>query len=314
MDALVIDGPRSRPRTRDVAAPAAGPGELLVAVRTSAVTGVDLAVVDGRMLGRAEHAFPVTLGRSFAGVVEEVGGELRGWTPGDRVFGLVLDPVVGRGTWAERIAVAPGAGVARTPDGVDDAAAGALGLTGVVAMNLVAATRAAPGHVVLVDGDVLGLAPLVVALAAARGARVIATGGPDDEALLRARGAAEVLDPGGDVVEAVLGAHPEGVHGLVDLVDRGHDGFKAAIAVLRRGGHAVSAFGAATGSGRPDLDVTNVFLEPVPGQLDELAAMAADGRLVVDVAGVVPLADLAGDPAARLPDRRGAVVVAVTAP
>lgn len=289
MRALTVDGPRARPRVRDVADPVAGPGELLVAVRSSVVTGLDVAVADGRLLGRVDHVFPVTLGRSFAGVVEAIGDGVTDHGPGDRVFGLVLGEPVEHGTWAQRIAVPADDCVARTPDDVDDATAGALGLLGVVAMNLVSAARPAVGRTVLVDGDVLGLAPVVVALAAARGGRVIATGTAQDAELLRGQGADEVLDPEGDLVAALRAAHPDGVDALIDLVDRGHDGFKAALGVLREGGRAVSASGAATGSGRPDVDVTNVFLEPGPGQLGELAALVAAGDLRVPVAATVGL-------------------------
>lgn len=312
MRALTVDGPRSQPRVRDVADPSAGPGQLLVAVRTSAVSGLDVAVAEGRLLERAEHVFPVTLGRSFAGTVVEVGDGVEGWAAGDRAFGLVLGDVVQHGTWAERIAVAADDdGVARIPEGVEDEAAGAVAFAGVVAMNLVVAARAGEGHEVLVDGDLLGLAPLVVALTAARGARVIATGVAVDEELLRAQGADEVLDPGDDLVAALRALRPDGVDGLIDLVDRGHDGFRDALGVLREGGFAVSAFGSATGSGRPDVDVSNILLEPVPGQLDELAALVADGRLAVPVAGTRELEALEDGLDAPEDAARGAQVVRI---
>ncbi|WP_051472246.1 alcohol dehydrogenase catalytic domain-containing protein [Patulibacter minatonensis] len=311
MRALTVDGPRSRPRVRDVPAPVLGPGELLVEVRSSAVTGIDRAIADGRLLSRVDHVFPVTLGRSWAGVVVDVGDDVRGRSASDRVFGLVLGDVVQRGSWAERLVVADDALVAATPDGVGDDVAGALGLAGVVAQNLVSAARAREGREVLVDGDVLGLAPLVVALAARTGARVIVTGTAADEDVLRAQGAHDVLEPGDDVVAALTALRPDGVDALIDLVDRDHDGFKAALGVLREGGYAVSAFGAATGSGRPDVDVTNVFLEPNPGQLDELAALVASGELPVPVARSVDLDSVGSVLASGTDDGRGLVVVTV---
>ncbi|MEV4421639.1 NADP-dependent oxidoreductase [Patulibacter sp. NPDC049589] len=312
MRALTVDGPRSRPRLAEVPAPSPGPGELQVAVSTSAVSGLDVAIAQGRTLELADHVFPVTLGRSFAGTVTAVGPGVERRSVGDRVFGLVLGGVVQRGAWAERIVVPDGDLVAAIPDGVDDAVAGALGLAGVVAMNLVSAARAAPGRELLVDGDVFGLAPIVVALAVARGARVVATGAADDEALLREQGAHEVLDPGSDVVAALRALRPDGVDALVDLVDRDHDDFKAALGVLHEGGYAVSAFGAATGSGRPDVDVTNVFLEPNPGQLDELARLVADGALRVPVAATLDLAAIGEDPATWSSGPRGVRVVTVS--
>jgi NADPH:quinone reductase-like Zn-dependent oxidoreductase len=104
------------------------------------------------------------------------------------------------------------------------------------------------------------------------------------------------------------------VHALVDLVDRGHDDFRRALEVLDDGGYAVSAFGAATGAGRPDVDVTNVLLEPVPGQLAELAGLVADGRLRVPIAAEIALDDVVGAlQGARARRERGAVVVTIAA-
>lgn len=313
MRALVIDGPRRHPTVRDDASPTAGAGQLLVAVRSSAVSGLDLAIMEGRLLDETEHVFPVTLGRSYSGVVEEVGDGVEGYAVGDRVLGVVLGSVVQLGAWAERIAVPADDAVAPLPEGVDDAIGGVLGLAGVVAMNLVAATRASEGDVVLVDGDASGIAALAVQLAVHRGAEVLATGTAADEELLTGLGASQVVDPADDLPEAVHAVRPEGVDALIDLVDRGHDAFRTALGVLREGGHAVSSSGAATGAGRPDVDIANVLLEPAPGQLAELASLVADGTLTVPVAETVGLDELDRGLEAFRAGPRGAVVLRVAA-
>ena len=54
--------------------PAPGAGELLVRVQASSVNPVDNAIAAGMLSGMGVvHEFPVTLGRDYAGVVEQVG-------------------------------------------------------------------------------------------------------------------------------------------------------------------------------------------------------------------------------------------------
>ena len=51
----------------------------------------------------AEYEFPVTLGRDFAGVVEEAGSGVTRYGVGDEVFRFVLhaNPAVHEGSWAD---------------------------------------------------------------------------------------------------------------------------------------------------------------------------------------------------------------------
>ena len=82
-----------------------------------------------------EHEFPITLGRDYAGVVEQIGGEVTGFSAGDEVFGFIgaMNPTVHAGTWAERIVVPENGSIARKPDGVDLATAGAAHLVAITA-------------------------------------------------------------------------------------------------------------------------------------------------------------------------------------
>jgi NADPH:quinone reductase len=90
MRAFTLDGFESTPRLRDdLPAPGAGAGELIVRVHASSVNPVDAAIASG-LKGMAEYEFPVTLGRDFAGVVEEPGSGVTRHDVGDEVFGFVL--------------------------------------------------------------------------------------------------------------------------------------------------------------------------------------------------------------------------------
>ena len=68
---------------KDVPTPAIAPHEALVRVRNVGVCGTDVKIRANRMgLG----VIPLIMGHEIAGEVAEVGSEVRGFTPGDRVI------------------------------------------------------------------------------------------------------------------------------------------------------------------------------------------------------------------------------------
>jgi propanol-preferring alcohol dehydrogenase len=82
MRALVLDTFDGPFVARDVPTPAIGPHETLVRVRNVGVCGTDVKIRGGRMgLG----VIPLIMGHEIAGEVAEVGSEVRGFAPGDRV-------------------------------------------------------------------------------------------------------------------------------------------------------------------------------------------------------------------------------------
>ena len=80
-----------------------------------------------------EYEFPVTIGRDYAGVVEQVGSDVLLYRVGDAVFGFLLhaNPTAHDGSWAELIAVPQDMFIGRAPEGVDVAIAGATPLAGI---------------------------------------------------------------------------------------------------------------------------------------------------------------------------------------
>ena len=87
MKALVLEEP-SVLAFRDVAAPVAGPGEVVVEVRACGICGSDVHGYDGTT-GRRRP--PLVMGHEAAGVIREIGEGVDGWMPGDRVtFGSTV--------------------------------------------------------------------------------------------------------------------------------------------------------------------------------------------------------------------------------
>ena len=82
MRAMVLDGVGEPLRTAEVPEPEPGPVEVLIRVHACAVCRTDLHVVDGEL---PDPKLPLIPGHQIVGTVEEVGGRVERFAPGDRV-------------------------------------------------------------------------------------------------------------------------------------------------------------------------------------------------------------------------------------
>ncbi|MDA0181350.1 NADP-dependent oxidoreductase [Solirubrobacter phytolaccae] len=201
-------------------------GERIVRLHASSVNPVDAAIAGGMLRGMADYAFPVVLGRDFAGVVEDTGEEVFGFVPH-------ADPAVGAGAWAERITLSPF--FAPKPASLSLTEAGAAPLAGITALLSVEALALTGGERVLILGATGGVGAFAVQLAARAGATVIAPANADDRDYLEALGASEVPE---------RGSAPQ-ADALIDLISYSPEQLAANAPGLRDGAKTVSALGAA---------------------------------------------------------------------
>ena len=277
MRAFTLDGFDTQPGLRDdIPEPHAVDDQLLVRVHASSVNPVDVFIAAGGLKEMAEHEFPVTLGRDFAGVVEQVGPAVRRYRVGDEVFGFILhaNPTVHDGSWAELIAVPDDNFLAPKPRTLDFRHAGAAPLAAISALAAHDALAPAQGETVLVVGAAGGVGSFFVQLAAAAGATVIAPALPEDHDYLRGQGVSELVDRDADVAAAVRGSHPDGVDAILDVVSPTPDA-----SLLADGGRLASTIGAA-GEGPGRFDVMAV---PTPANLLRLAELLDNGTLRVRI-------------------------------
>jgi NADPH:quinone reductase len=293
MRAFTLDRFGTRPALRDdIPEPDVGDDDLLVRVHAASVNPVDVFIAAGAMEEMAEHEFPVTLGRDFAGVVEQVGSGVSGYRAGDEVFGFVLhaDPAVHDGSWAELITISEDI-VAQKPRSLDFAQAGAAPLAAISALAAFDALAPAAGETVLVVGAPGGVGSFFVQLAADAGANVIAPALPEDHDYLRGLGVSELTDRNADFAAAVRASHPDGVDTVLDVVSPEPD-----TSLLAEGGRLASTIGAAgDGPGR-----FNVVAQPTPAGLLRLAELLDSGTLQVSLQRSYEL-DRAGDALEALP-------------
>src|ERR687888_746826 len=158
---------------------------------------------------------PMALGTSAAGTVAAVGSGVAELREGDQVMTHPL-PLRRHGTWAEKV-LAPAAAVAPRPPEASWEACGAFPIPALTAAQaLDEALGIESGEWVVVNGAGGVTGGLLVQLAAARGARVIATASAKKAERIRDYGASEVLDYHGDwpalVREITGGGVPKAVN------------------------------------------------------------------------------------------------------
>lgn len=272
-------------RVADLPDPTAGPGEVLVRVLAAGVGPWDLAVAAGAF--GPQGGFPVVLGADVVGEVAALGEDVEGIEPGQRVMAFAGFS----GAWAELQAVPVGA-LAPAPTSVSALEAAALPVCASTAHQAVVdGLSAGSGStlVVLGAGGVVG--SFAVQLAAGRGARVLGTASPKDDARLVGHGAEAVVDYRGDWVADLQALLPQGADAVLDLV--GGPTTAAAFALLRDGGAMVSTVLGPEPT--PPRDIRWSFQGTLgePDRLREIAALVDGGQLKIELASTFPLAEAA---------------------
>jgi NADPH:quinone reductase-like Zn-dependent oxidoreductase len=94
MRAITLDSPDTPPALReDLPDPAPADNEILVRAQASSANPADNSIGGGIFAGMGlEHQYPVTLGRDYAGVVEQTGAAVSSYKPGDRSSGSCCTP------------------------------------------------------------------------------------------------------------------------------------------------------------------------------------------------------------------------------
>ncbi len=283
MRAITYDhyGDDSVLRLTDQPVPKVGPGEALVRVRAAGVNPVDWKLMAGGLDGLMDAYFPVIPGWDVAGVVEKVGIDTPEFASGDEVYAYARKDVVHGGTFAEYVTV-PVRALARKPESLSFEQAAALPLAGLTAYQALTRLTLRASDTLLIHNGAGGVGTAAIQIAAAWGARVIATASPASHSHLRSLGAAHAVAYGDGLVDAVHAIVPKGVDVVLDLVGGVEE---QTLAVLTpHGRHASIADPSVLEHGGQWL-----WVRPNASHLDALTGLVDAGRLRVDVAATYPL-------------------------
>ncbi|TDB71472.1 NAD(P)H-quinone oxidoreductase [Micromonospora sp. KC721] len=171
----------------EVPDPEPGPGEVVMAVRASAVNRADLLQRQGHY--PPPPGAPAYPGLECSGVVAALGPGVTGWQVGQEVCALLAG-----GGYAERVAV-PAGQLLPVPVGVDLVDAAALPeVACTVWSNVVRLAGLGKGETLLVHGGGSGIGTFAIQLGAALGATVVVTARAAKHERLRELGAAHTVD------------------------------------------------------------------------------------------------------------------------
>lgn len=239
MRAVVVHefGPVDTPVIGEMPAPVAGPGQVLVQVHATAANFVDTLVIGGKYQFLPER--PFVPGKGPAGVVVQVGKDVHGLKPGDRVLAMAE-----YGGYGEMVAIDANQ-CYRLPGSMSFIDAASMSLSYDTAwFALRERGRLAEGEVVLVLGASGAVGFAAVQLAKAMGAKVLAgLASPSKAPQMLAAGADAVIDLSADNLrdslrEQVYEANGgQGADVVIDMV--GGDIFDAALRALAWRGRLV---------------------------------------------------------------------------
>jgi NADPH:quinone reductase-like Zn-dependent oxidoreductase len=273
-------GPPEALRIVDIPEPHAGPGQIRVAVRAAGVNPVDWKIRSGASKRATPIPLPSVPGLDAAGIVDEVGADVRDIAVGDAVFGNAVSGAAAQYAVLSHWAV--------KPDTMSWAEASGLATAVETAGRALDVLGVGEGYTVLISGAAGGVGAATVQFARARGAHVIGTASRDNLGYLESLGAlATTYGPG--LPDRVRLLAPGGVDGALDIA--GHEVLPDLIEIVGSPENVVSV----GDFGSPALGVH--FTMGQEGRAYYAFALAADlfrqGRFTMPVARTFPLEEIA---------------------
>jgi NADPH:quinone reductase-like Zn-dependent oxidoreductase len=258
--------------------PEPGDGEVLIRVRAASVNPIDWK----SRRGMAEDALPAVLGKDVSGTVEL--SRTDAFAEGDDVFGMAAS-----GGYAEFATASAGA-IARKPAALSHEQAAAIPVAGMTAWQALFDRGALEsGQIALIAGAAGGVGHFGVQFAKITGARTIGTASARNRDFVLGLGADEFVDyTAQDVADVVQDADV-----VFDTV--GGDTTASLVPTLRAGGIIVTIAGpppedaARERGARAEL----LIMSPDSDHLARIADLVAAGDVRVEIAEVLPLAEVA---------------------
>jgi NADPH:quinone reductase-like Zn-dependent oxidoreductase len=263
--------------------PLPGPKSVLVRVKAAGINPGEASIRKGLFAERWPSTFPSGQGSDLAGVVEEVGSEVKNVAVGDEVIGFSND----RSSQAELVVVEADNLVPR-PRNVSWEQAGSLFVAGTTAYAAVRSVALNAGETVVVSGAAGGVGSIAVQLAKNAEARVIGLAGEANHKWLSEHDVIPVTY-GDGVEERIRTASGGTVDAFIDTYGGGYVELALKLGVAKNRIDTIIDFAAAAKYGvktEGNHEAANAEV------LAQLAALLAAGRLDIPIAKVYPLAEV----------------------
>jgi len=303
-------GPEATELRDGVPEASVGPNEVRVQVRAAGLNPVDFKIREGKLKVIRRYPLPAVMGNEVAGVVESVGGGVKRFSVGDRVYARVDKDTMGG--LAEK-AVVHQDHLAKMPASLEFEAAAAVPLAALTALQALRdELRIGTGQRVFISAGAGGVGTFAIQIAKHLGAQVATTASPRGDALVRRLGADIVIDYTRERFEDSLRAYD----GAFDLL--GGDDLARTFSVVKRGGTVVSiagmpepetarrdlgrgsalaalfwaaSFGIRRSAASHGVRYRYLFMHPSGADLEKLAALIDAKKLEVIVDRVFPFVE-----------------------
>ncbi|WP_341952254.1 NADP-dependent oxidoreductase [Salinibacterium sp. TMP30] len=266
----------------EVPEPHAGAGEVRVRVKFAGINPFDAKVFRGAATSTPQSvSFPSGNGNDFAGVVDELGDGVTGWSVGDEVLG-------GKGFSAQAdYVVVPAAKLVRKPAALSWEQAGALDIVGRTAWASVESISLTSADTVLVSAAAGGVGVIAAQLAKLKGAKVIGSASESNHEFLRSLGIHPVAY-GEGMVERILEISPEGVTAALD--NNGRETVDAALALGAPADriNTIADYAAVDEYGTTGVGAAGATAD----DLAALSALVAAGTVQVPIEAVFPIEEV----------------------
>lgn len=245
-------GDASVVKINDTDTPTAKPGQVVVEVHAASINPFDTIVREGYLQQNVPLQLPATLGGDIAGVVTELGEGVTDFAIGDKVYGQANIVAGNSGAFAE-FAATSAQQVAKMPENLDFTQAASLPLIGSSAIQaLTEHIKLAAGQKIFINGGAGAIGSIAIQLAKNIGAYVATTATGEGIELAKQLGADEVIDYTTSDFSALLNDYDA----VFDTV--GGDTFDKSLAILKKGGVAVSMAADANSELAAQLEVTAI--------------------------------------------------------
>jgi NADPH:quinone reductase-like Zn-dependent oxidoreductase len=273
-------GPPNVITNDDLPRPEPAAGQLLVRVKAAGVGNWDALVREGKI---PNEPLPLILGYELSGIVEATGAEVRGFKPGDEIYGSTSEQLTG--AYAE-YALPLARMMAKKPKTLNFIEAASAPVVTVTAWQMLFEyAQVTSGQTVLILGAAGNVGAYAVQLASQAGLHVVASVGFADLDYVQSLGAEKAVDYKKERFEESM----SGFDVVIDTV--GGDAEQRSLRLLKPGGILVSVVSPIPEATQKRFGVRGAYfyVDVTTARLNKITELFDSGKLVPNVGTVLPL-------------------------
>ncbi|MFZ0564692.1 MAG: NADP-dependent oxidoreductase [Chlamydiales bacterium] len=267
--------------------------EVQIQVKYAGINPVDWKITEGMLKTRMDYEFPVILGWDAAGVITQVGEEVKRLKEGDSVFAYCRKEIIHDGSFAEYLCL-DGQNVILKPETLSFAQACCIPLSALTAwQSLFDTAHLKTKERVLIHAGAGGVGGFAIQLAKTIGAHVITTTSQKNFDYVQQFGADEVIDyTQNHFVDWMQQHYQNGVDVVFDTV--GGDTLKMSYQTVKKGGRLVTIAGIIDHAlaNEQQIEAEFVFVRPDGKELQKIAELFNATRLHPPTIQEIPFEDV----------------------